>query len=92
MSGKITSACAAAALALCAAAASAQDAFPVKPIQVVLPLQAGSASDIAVRLVAEKLTEILGQGLAVENVSGAGGRSAPTGSPPRAPTATPSRR
>ena len=50
-----------------------QDAYPSKPIQVVLPLQAGSASDIAVRLVAEKLAEILGQGLAVENVPGAGG-------------------
>jgi tripartite-type tricarboxylate transporter receptor subunit TctC len=40
---------------------------------VVLPLQAASASDIAVRLVTERMAEILGQGMAVENVSGVGG-------------------
>ena len=53
--------------------AQSQDGYPSKPIQVVLPLQAGSASDIAVRVVSERLSEILGQGLAVENVAGAGG-------------------
>jgi tripartite-type tricarboxylate transporter receptor subunit TctC len=58
---------------LVATAAIGQDAYPSKAIQVVLPLQAGSASDIAVRVVAERLSEILGQGLAVENVTGAGG-------------------
>jgi tripartite-type tricarboxylate transporter receptor subunit TctC len=61
------------ALLLVAAAAGAQETFPAKPIQVVLPLQAASASDIAVRIVAEKMAEILGQGLVVENVSGVGG-------------------
>lgn len=61
------------AAALAAAHASAQDAYPVKPIQVVLPLQAASASDIAVRIVTERLAEILGQGVVVENVSGVGG-------------------
>lgn len=55
------------------ASVSGQESYPNKPIQVVLPLQAGSASDIAVRLVAERLAEILGQGLVVENVAGAGG-------------------
>lgn len=73
MPGKTRIVCVAAALGLTALAASAQESYPNKPIQVVLPLQAGSASDIAVRLVAEKLAEILGQGLAVENVAGAGG-------------------
>ncbi len=61
------------AAALCAPIAAAQDAFPVKPIQVVLPLQAASASDIAVRIVTEKMAERLGQGVVVENVSGVGG-------------------
>ena len=65
--------CLAAACALAASPATGQDMFPSKPIQVVLPLQAGSASDIATRLVAEKIGEILGQGVVVENVSGAGG-------------------
>jgi tripartite-type tricarboxylate transporter receptor subunit TctC len=53
--------------------AQAQDAYPAKPIQVVLPLQAASASDIAVRIVAEKMAELLGQGMVVENVAGVGG-------------------
>ena len=66
-----------AALALAAALVSSyslgQDAYPAKPIQVVLPLQAASASDIAVRIVAEKMAELLGQGMVVENVAGVGG-------------------
>lgn len=56
-----------------AACALAQGEYPSKPIQVVLPLQAASASDIAVRIVTEKMAEILGQGMVVENVSGVGG-------------------
>lgn len=56
-----------------AACARAQDTYPSKPIQVVLPLQAASASDIAVRIVTERMAELLGQGVVVENVSGVGG-------------------
>jgi tripartite-type tricarboxylate transporter receptor subunit TctC len=47
--------------------------YPEKPIQVVLPLQVGSASDIAVRVFAERLGEGLKQPLVVENVTGAAG-------------------
>lgn len=64
------------ALAACTAssALSAQEsAYPDKPVQVVLPLQAGSASDIAVRVVAERVGEALRQPLVVENVTGAAG-------------------
>jgi tripartite-type tricarboxylate transporter receptor subunit TctC len=61
------------ALVLTVACARAQDAYPSKPIQVVLPLQAASASDIAVRIVTERMAELLGQGVVVENVSGVGG-------------------
>ena len=61
------------ALLLAASGAGAQEAFPAKPIQVVLPLQAASASDIAVRIVTEKMSEIMGQGVVVENVTGVGG-------------------
>jgi tripartite-type tricarboxylate transporter receptor subunit TctC len=64
---------AATACALGAAGVCAQEVYPAKPIQVVLPLQAGSASDIAARVVAEKMAEILGQPLVVENVAGVGG-------------------
>ena len=64
---------AALAAACIAPLAVAQEAYPNRPIQVILPLQVGSASDIAVRVVAERLTEILGQNVVVENVTGAGG-------------------
>src|SRR5688500_6201834 len=47
--------------------------YPAKPVQVVLPLQVGSASDIAVRLYAERLGEALRQPYVVENVTGAAG-------------------
>ena len=61
------------ALLLAAGCVRAQEHYPSKPIQVVLPLQAASASDIAVRIVTERMAELLGQGVVVENVSGVGG-------------------
>ena len=62
----------AAALAL-PVVAIGQDSYPDKPVQVVLPLQVGSASDIAVRLFTERLGEALRQPFVVENVTGAAG-------------------
>jgi tripartite-type tricarboxylate transporter receptor subunit TctC len=47
--------------------------YPEKPVQIVLPLQVGSASDIAVRVFAERLGEGLKQSFVVENVTGAAG-------------------
>ncbi len=66
-------ACAALAAVCLVPHAVAQESYPNRPIQVILPLQVGSASDIAVRVVAERLTEILGQNVVVENVTGVGG-------------------
>ena len=61
----------ASALALGAVGRSAAQAYPAGPITVVLPLQAGSASDVAVRQMAERLGPRLGAPLVVENVVGA---------------------
>ena len=47
--------------------------YPSGPSTVVLPLQAGSASDVAVRHMAERLSQKLGQGFAVDNVAAAAG-------------------
>ncbi len=63
-----------AALALAGAnSAHAQDAYPSRPILGILPLQAGSASDVAVRFATEKLGPALGQNITIENVTGAAG-------------------
>lgn len=58
---------------LLAAPALAQEAWPARPLRVVMPLAAGSAVDVMVRLVAERMGEVLGQRLLIENVTGASG-------------------
>lgn len=47
--------------------------YPSGSVTVVLPLQAGSASDVAVRHMAERLSARLGSGFVVENVAAAAG-------------------
>ena len=61
-----------AATAFGASPAAFGQAFPSKQIQVVLSFPPGSATDLATRIVAEKLRERLGQPVVVENRSGAG--------------------
>ena len=63
---------AAAAFALVHVAAHAQ-AWPSKPVRVVIPVGAGSSTDIVHRLVLEQLSVALGQPIVVENRTGAGG-------------------
>jgi tripartite-type tricarboxylate transporter receptor subunit TctC len=48
-------------------------AWPAKPLRVVIPVGAGSSTDIVHRLVLEKLSLALGQPVVVENRTGAGG-------------------
>jgi tripartite-type tricarboxylate transporter receptor subunit TctC len=52
--------------------ASAQT-FPSKPVRIVVPAGAGSATDVRARWIADKLTPVLGQGVVVENRAGGGG-------------------
>lgn len=61
-----------AALLLCAGVALAQG-YPSKPIRIVVPFTAGSATDIMARIVGEKLGAAWGQTVVVENKPGAGG-------------------
>ena len=48
-------------------------AWPTRPMRVVVPFTAASATDITARLVAERLSRQFGQNLVVENRPGAGG-------------------
>jgi tripartite-type tricarboxylate transporter receptor subunit TctC len=47
--------------------------WPTRPLTLVVPFAAGGPSDVAGRIIAQRLTEILGQQVVVENPSGAGG-------------------
>jgi len=51
----------------------AQDRYPSKPIQAVIPLAPGTTTDIVGRAVAIKLRDLLGQPVVVQNRPGAGG-------------------
>jgi tripartite-type tricarboxylate transporter receptor subunit TctC len=53
--------------------ASAQDAWPSKPLKIVSPFPAGGTSDVMARMLAEAMTKELGQQVIVENIGGAGG-------------------
>jgi tripartite-type tricarboxylate transporter receptor subunit TctC len=56
--------------------AQAQDAYPNKPIRLVLGFAAGGGTDVIVRGIAQKVGDILGQQVVVDNKPGANGNIA----------------
>jgi tripartite-type tricarboxylate transporter receptor subunit TctC len=61
------------------------ESYPTRPINMIVPIAAGSISDVAARVLVERMRASLGQPIIIENVSGADGSIA-TG---RAARATP---
>lgn len=75
------------AVACASAFAQAPDAYPAKPIKLILPFPPGGGTDILGRIISERMATDLGQPVVIENRGGAGGnvgaeaaaRSAPDG-------------
>src|SRR5262245_42528391 len=63
----------AALMLLMAAPALAAEAYPTKPIRLIVPYAAGGPSDAAARFIADALANELGQRVIVDNRGGAGG-------------------
>src|SRR5436190_9987854 len=62
------------ALAMVAGIASAQaQTYPSRSITLIVPFPPGGSTDVAARILAEKMRPILGQPVIIENVGGAGG-------------------
>ena len=74
---------------LAASPHAAAQAFPSKPIRLIVADAAGGAPDQLARILAQKLSEALGQQVIVDNKPGAGARSAPKWPRARRPMATP---
>ena len=53
--------------------ASAQD-YPARPVTMVIPFAAGGPTDVLGRIVGQRMSEVLGQQVVIENVGGAGGQ------------------
>jgi tripartite-type tricarboxylate transporter receptor subunit TctC len=64
--------------------ASAQ-AYPTRPIQVIVPFAGGSASDVVMRILLDRMAKSIGQPFIVDNRPGAGGNIGTSGATKAAP-------
>ena len=65
-------------LALASSAPAFAQGYPARPVRMVVPFPAGSATDLAARVMAQQLQSALGQSFVVDNKPGAGGSIAAT--------------
>lgn len=57
----------------CAATSAMAQAYPSKPIKIITPFPAGQGPDVLLRMVADKMSASLGQGVVIDNKPGASG-------------------
>jgi tripartite-type tricarboxylate transporter receptor subunit TctC len=62
-----------AALLLYSAVSAGAQTFPTKPIRLIIPMAAGGATDIYIRTLTPRMTELFGQPIVVDNRAGANG-------------------
>ncbi len=60
-------------LALALPLSAIAQAYPSKPIKMIVPFPAGGTTDVVARIIAQKMTESMGQPVTVDNKGGAGG-------------------
>lgn len=65
-------------LAFAGSAPAFAQVYPARPVRMVVPFPAGSATDLAARVMAQQLQTALGQSFVVDNKPGAGGSIAAT--------------
>ncbi len=64
---------AAAAVVALAVPAAAQSDYPTRPVRLIIPFPPGGSNDVVGRLIATKMSEVLGKQIVVDNRGGAGG-------------------
>src|SRR5215813_9449346 len=52
---------------------SAAESYPTKPVRLIVPYSPGGATDVVMRIIAQKMPDFLGQQVVVDNRAGAGG-------------------
>ena len=65
--------CLAAVLAMASGSAAAQADFPTRPVRMIVPFPPGGGIDTTARIAAQKLSDVLGQQIVIENQGGGGG-------------------
>jgi tripartite-type tricarboxylate transporter receptor subunit TctC len=68
-----TAACATALATACFSGNALAQKYPNKPVRMIVPFAAGGGTDIMARIIAQKMSEVLGQSVIVDNRGGGGG-------------------